>query len=393
MMDKAATRIACIYRGLKTRRQLQKVIKARKSATLLIQALVRKRILKMRKLAKEKDAATLIQRYCKGHMVAKHYVHLLGDISIDKSLHSLTLMKKEIGYQLAKSLYFYWQIYKRNKERKAKEEAERKKKKAAKGKKKKGRAQSFAVKAPKQSSFSSKSVMSASIGSTNNANSGASIAVKRGSAPKKIVSAVNTTDLVINQSQAEGDPIEEPESPMTEEMKALQAEAKQDDALRLLGGVFAMGKIPLQSVVEEDDAFSRRQSPRDSVSNSLKDGTGDRDREMDEEGEQRMKDSDSNGSDIDRADISTRGLNKGVGKDKQYNDALDLQQIPQVEILDTTKNYLVGPDGDTDEEAMLNRDSQGEFLGLPRDREDSHNRRIEAMLEQVDDPSDEDNEP
>ena len=239
--------------------------------------------------------------------------------------------------------------------------------------------------------------MNASIGSTTNANVSANLAVKRGSAPKKIVSAINVTDLASNQSQAEptesGDPnAEEPESPMTEEMKALQAEAKQDDALRLLGGVFAMGKIPLQSVVEEnDDAISRRQSPRDSVNTSLKDDTPlDRD-EDDEEGEQKMKDSDSNQSELDRADISTRGLNKGVGKDKQYNDDLDLQQIPQVEILDTTKNYLIKDEGDTDEEAMLNRDSQGEFLELPLDKEDSHGRRIEAMLEQIDEPSEDEN--
>jgi len=35
-MNHAATRIGCIYRGVKTRRRLHKLLKARKSATLLI---------------------------------------------------------------------------------------------------------------------------------------------------------------------------------------------------------------------------------------------------------------------------------------------------------------------------------------------------------------------
>ncbi len=68
--------------------------------------------------------------------MAKHYVHILSSVAIDKSLYSLYAMKKDIATKLATSLYFYWRIYKRKKERKAKEDAERKKKK--KGKKKKG---------------------------------------------------------------------------------------------------------------------------------------------------------------------------------------------------------------------------------------------------------------
>ena len=51
VMYQAATRIACIYRGIKTRRKLKAILKARKSATLFIQAIIKRRILKMRKLA------------------------------------------------------------------------------------------------------------------------------------------------------------------------------------------------------------------------------------------------------------------------------------------------------------------------------------------------------
>ena len=46
---------------------------------------------------RENKAATLIQRYCKGHLVSKHYIHFMGDVNIDKSLVSFYRMKNEIG--------------------------------------------------------------------------------------------------------------------------------------------------------------------------------------------------------------------------------------------------------------------------------------------------------
>ena len=148
-MSKAATRISCIYRGLKTRRHLREVLKQRKKSTLFIQAIIRRRMLARKKLKRQNNAATLIQRYCKGHLVAKHYIHLLGDVSIDKSLFKFKVMKQEISMQLAKMIYFYWKIYKRNQERKKKAEEERKRKAKAAKKKKKGaqRNNSFAMKA------------------------------------------------------------------------------------------------------------------------------------------------------------------------------------------------------------------------------------------------------
>ena len=78
-------------------------------------------------------------------MVAKHYIHIKGDISIDRTLASLNRMRNEIGGQLAKMLAFVWRTYKAKKERIAKIEADRKAKaKAAKGKKKgKARNHSF----------------------------------------------------------------------------------------------------------------------------------------------------------------------------------------------------------------------------------------------------------
>lgn len=43
-------------------------------------------------------SATLVQRYCKGYLVAKRYIHFMGDVSIDKSLVSFYRMKEEIGH-------------------------------------------------------------------------------------------------------------------------------------------------------------------------------------------------------------------------------------------------------------------------------------------------------
>ncbi len=69
-------------------------------------------------------------------LVSKHYVHIIGDVSIDKSLYRFKVMKNEIGAQLSRMLAFQWRIYKREKERKRKAEEERKRKaKAAKKKK------------------------------------------------------------------------------------------------------------------------------------------------------------------------------------------------------------------------------------------------------------------
>ena len=134
-LSHAATCIVSCLKGIKTRRRLRNLLARRKLALLFLQAQFKGKILKRQRDEKLRNAATLIQRYCKGHLVAKHYIHIIGDASIDKSLFSFRVMKNEIGRQLANLLYFYWRVYQRTLERKRKEEAERKKK--AKGKKKK----------------------------------------------------------------------------------------------------------------------------------------------------------------------------------------------------------------------------------------------------------------
>ena len=100
--------------------------------------MVRRRIWKLRKQILQNKAALVIQRFCKGHLTAKHYIHFKGDISIDTSLYSLKIMKNKIGDQLARMLTFIWRTYKRKKERLAAEEKARKAKAKKGGKKKKG---------------------------------------------------------------------------------------------------------------------------------------------------------------------------------------------------------------------------------------------------------------
>lgn len=87
-MNEASTTIICCWRGYKTRKMLKTLIRARKSALLLIQYMMKRRMRRRIKAVLEMKAATLIQRYCKGHLVSKHYIHFMGDVSIDKSLVS-----------------------------------------------------------------------------------------------------------------------------------------------------------------------------------------------------------------------------------------------------------------------------------------------------------------
>ena len=79
--------------------------------------------------------ATLIQRYSKGYLVAKHYIHILGDVAIDYSLLSLKAMTDKIGLWLALRIAVMWRTFKKIKAIKKKRKADKKKK--GKGKKKK----------------------------------------------------------------------------------------------------------------------------------------------------------------------------------------------------------------------------------------------------------------
>ena len=178
-------------------------------------------------------------------------------------------MKNEIGDQLARSLAFYWRIYKRNQQRK-KEEAERKKKaKAAKKKKKKGTSLAMKNVQSKTGSFTSKS-------SSTNVTNAASMARKK---------TITKKDVPDNTAEKEA---EEPPSPQPD-CGDLKAEENMDKALAQFGALGMMGKGIMQTVPEEN------QSPR----------VG-----SDQEDEVREVDHD----DLSRAGISTRGMNRGGKK-------------------------------------------------------------------------------
>jgi len=127
----ASLTIAASYRGIRTRRELTNLLRKRKRAILFIQKFAKKRMARLRHEKKQTEAALLIQRVCRGHLVAKHYIRERGDISIMATLKRFRDMKTEIGTQLSNLIRFYWKCYKRKKDKK------KKKKKGKKGKKSK----------------------------------------------------------------------------------------------------------------------------------------------------------------------------------------------------------------------------------------------------------------
>ena len=85
----------------------------------------------MRLSLQQDKAALIVQRYCRGHFVAKRFLKARGDISMAASLKTFRDMKHEIGTMLSNQIRFYWKVYLRKKENKKK----KKKKGTKKGKK------------------------------------------------------------------------------------------------------------------------------------------------------------------------------------------------------------------------------------------------------------------
>ena len=94
--------------------------------------------------------------------------------------------------------------------------------------------------------------------------------------------------------------------------------------------------------------------------------------------------------DLSRAGISTRGMNRGMKKDAEFNEDLDTTQVPQVSILDTDgKNMNLNEDSEEAQDDKLSVQN----LQVPPGHEgetrpaskDSHEARIDAMLEQAED--------
>ena len=90
-----------------------------------------------------------------------------------------------------------------------------------------------------------------------------------------------------------------------------------DNALSLLGAGLGKGGS-LLPVQEEEHRESRAQSPN---GEGGEDGGEEREAELDD------NDDDDDG-DLDRAEVSTRGLNRGVNKEAEFNGDLDLQTVP-----------------------------------------------------------------
>ena len=79
----------------------------------------------------------MLQKYCRGYLVAKKYSLVVGNRSIHKKLSCFSELRREIELQFVRQLSFVWRVYKRTKAREAREADARKKKKSKKGKGKK----------------------------------------------------------------------------------------------------------------------------------------------------------------------------------------------------------------------------------------------------------------
>ena len=192
-------------------------------------------------------------------LVQKHYVHIIGDVSIDKSLYRFKLMKNEIGAQLSRMIAFYWRVYKREKERKRKAEEERKRKAKASKKKKKGtnRMNSYSVKnAPSRSSFTATktSSMTAASGASSKA---ASPDKKAKAGDKKAAGGESPEDK--EEKKEDGNDVD-PNSPTLSEK--LKNEEKLDAAVSHLGmlAIAKKANINLMQIVPEEENASGRES-------------------------------------------------------------------------------------------------------------------------------------
>ena len=116
-------------------------------------------------------------------------------------------------------------------------------------------------------------------------------------------------------------------------MKQRAAMGNVENAVASLG-MFAMSKnmtVDMDVVAEREEVLSRQMSRRDDIDEDENENDDDDDGELER-------------------DNSTRGINRGAYREEQNNEDLDLQQVPQVSILDTTgNNYMLPTDGTDDE--------------------------------------------
>ena len=129
VMDSAATKIQSVYKAVKTRRMFSALIERRRSGMFIFAVRIKLKVMRRRKEKERQQAAQMIQKFCKGYLVAKRFLKIKGDIAIDKSLSHFRRMKEKIGRQLARSLTYVWRLYKAKKQRLA-AEAEAAKKRA-----------------------------------------------------------------------------------------------------------------------------------------------------------------------------------------------------------------------------------------------------------------------
>ena len=96
----ASTRIAAIWKGIRVRSILDKIIMARRRSTLFLQSFFRFRLHQKYKAQKKYNSAVLIQKMCRVYLVTKKYMRLRGGFTINNNLAEFADMKLMIAERL-----------------------------------------------------------------------------------------------------------------------------------------------------------------------------------------------------------------------------------------------------------------------------------------------------
>mmetsp|Transcript_13822 Transcript_13822/g.17501 ORF Transcript_13822/g.17501 Transcript_13822/m.17501 type:complete len:161 (+) Transcript_13822:1313-1795(+) len=122
--------IAACWKGIRTRRMLRSISRRRRAAIWTITNFVRRKMAIIKRKKAQQAASVIVQKYCRGYLVAQRFIRVRAQISINASLSTLKKQRDDFGSHLCNLLRFHWRVFLRVKKNKA--EAEEKKKAAAK---------------------------------------------------------------------------------------------------------------------------------------------------------------------------------------------------------------------------------------------------------------------
>ena len=187
--------------------------------------------------------------------------------------------------------------------------------------------------------------------------------------PKSAAKATPAKASVDVQIESVEEP--EPSEPINDELKISKTVDIAMSSLGLMSALKGMGTVTMPTVPEEE---------RDDLDKRSEDEENDDDDE-----------------DLERAQVSTRGLNKGlVRPDENFNnDDLELTQVTQVRLWDTVHGKMIDAESDADYLNGSPGPSSPEKLSFPtsrpqiknelRESVDSGQGKVDALLEEEED--------